>query len=175
MTFSVQPWQKHDLRAVREITWTTWQSAYAAFIPADDLKTYFGAHYSPRALRAVYADPFVDGFIGTAEYGPAGYIRTRYVREEHRFYVTSLYILPAFQGVGLGGLLLAAADERARHHGVDAVWLGVMTRNVRALDWYRRRGFRFIRKEPFVLSATTVEQRIGYRKMNAAEAEAPPP
>lgn len=173
MTFSVQPWQKRDLRAVRDITWTTWQSAYAAFVPVDDLKTYFAAHYSLGALRAVYTDPFVDGFIGTAEGGPAGYIRTRYVREEHRFYVTSLYILPVFQGLGLGGRLLAAAEGRARHYGVDAVWLGVMTRNERALAWYRRRGFRFIRREPFALAATTVEHRIGFRKMSAAEAVPP--
>ncbi|HOG08401.1 MAG: GNAT family N-acetyltransferase [Syntrophales bacterium] len=175
MTFSVQPWQKHDLRAVREITWTTWQSAYAPFIPADNLKTYFGAHYSLRALRAVYADPFVDGFIGTTECGPAGYLRTRYVGDEHRFYVTSLYILPEHQGRGLGGKLLAAAEARALRYGVDAVWLGVMARNKRALAWYRRRGFRFIRKEPFALAATTVEHRIGYRKMNAAAARVPPP
>lgn len=167
MTFSIHPWRKSDLRAVRRITWGSWQDAYAAFIPADDLKAYFGTHYSLRALRAIYADPFVDGFIGMAGEAPAGYVRTRYVREENRFYVTSLYVLPEHQGQGLGTKLLAAAEDCGRRHGSNAVWLGVMSRNVRALTWYRRRGFRFVRQEPFAMAGTTVEHRLGYRSMAA--------
>ncbi len=173
MTFSIHPWRKSDLRAVRRITWRSWQDAYAAFIPAADLKAYFETRYAPSALQAIYADPFVDGFIGTAGEEPAGYIRTRYVREETRFYVTSLYILPEHQGRGLGERLLAAAEDCGRRHGVNAVWLGVMSRNVRALTWYRRRGFRFVRKEPFTMAGTTVEHRLGYRKIAAGGGAAP--
>jgi ribosomal protein S18 acetylase RimI-like enzyme len=139
--------------------------AYASFVPVEDLRAYFDEHYSTRKLEDFLKGENSGGFI--AEYGsvPAGYARTSFNRDEGRFYVQSLYVLPAYQGHGLGTKLLAASEERALDFRVDAVWLGVMVQNVRTVEWYRKIGFHFVEEAPFTMAKTTVNHLIGYRRI----------
>ncbi|PKN54025.1 MAG: hypothetical protein CVU56_28735 [Deltaproteobacteria bacterium HGW-Deltaproteobacteria-14] len=55
--------------------------------------------------------------------------------------IDSLGVVPARQGRGLGGHLLAAAVATLRGHGARAIVLGVMSSNTRAVRLYERRGF----------------------------------
>ena len=92
----------------------------------------------------------------------AGYAKMYHARAEQRFYLHQLYILPARQGLGLGHRLMACAEERARELGADRIWLGVMVKNARAVEWYRKLGFTVTETAPFEMGATTVEHYIGY-------------
>lgn len=74
--------------------------------------------------------------------------------------------MPDFQGKGIGTKLLHATEECALSFDVDAIWLGVMTQNLPALNWYRRIGFQFESEEPFTMGNTTVMHLIGFRKIN---------
>ena len=89
--------------------------------------------------------------------------RTHFHKKENRFYLASLYLLPAFQGKGIGGRLLQAAEERAGAYGLTELWVGVMVQNEAAGRWYERKGFHFVREEPFRMGGTTVPHKIGYK------------
>ncbi len=162
---SVRQWTPADLEEVRRVTWETWVDTYSPFIPLKDLRTYFDEHYSIPALRTLYESAFVKGFMAEAGKETAGYVRTQFNSEENRLYVSSLYILPAFQGRGAGTKLMAAAEECARAYGLHEVWLGVMVQNARTVDWYRRMGFRFDQEAPFTMGETTVQHYIGCRQI----------
>jgi ribosomal protein S18 acetylase RimI-like enzyme len=161
----IREWSESDIPAVRHITWETWVATYADFVPAEDLRAYFDVHYTAEALGALMADPSDGGFLASCEGDPAGFVRTHWEEKEQRFYVSSLYVLPRFQGKGIGSALMAASEKKALAQGVNAVWLGVMEQNVRTLDWYRRTGFTFVEEAPFKMGKTTINHFIGFRNI----------
>ncbi len=168
MTLLVRPWIQADVEHIRHIIWESWMKAYSGFIPETDLRTYYDEHYSPSALSVLFTSPDVRGFMALSDGAPAGYARTTYNREQNRIYLTSIYVHPAFQGHGAGGLLLKEAEKVAASFGMDRIWLGVMTKNTEALDWYARIGFTFTERAPFTMGQTSVEHLIGWRGIASA-------
>ena len=165
MNLLIRQWTLKDLPVVQRVTWTTWLDAYSSFIPERDLKSYFDSHYTLEALSALVQPPAKNGFVAVVDDKVVGYAKTLFNGEEKRFYVSSLYILPEYQGKGIGGKLMAAAEEHARSFGVESVWLGVMTQNTQALEWYKKMGFEFFEEAPFAMGGTTVIHLIGCRKI----------
>ncbi len=165
MGIVIRSWQKVDLASVRRITWHSWISTYASFIPENDLKFYFDIHYTEEALLSMFDDPFTQGFVAETDHQIAGYARLFFNRDENRLYVPSLYFLPDFQGQGMGRQLLEAAEEYAAEKELDELWIGVMVKNNQALVFYRKVGFQFVREEPFTMGKTTVSHLIGYKKL----------
>jgi ribosomal protein S18 acetylase RimI-like enzyme len=165
MSLQIRPWTESDLPAVREITWETWVVTYGPFIPQEDLRTYFDEHYALEALSEFLKAPVNGGFLALADDTPAGYLRTHWEEREGRFYVSSLYVLPSYQGQGLGGKLMVAAEGQAKERGAEAVWLGVMEENRSALQWYRRLGFSFVEEAPFQMGNSSVNHFIGFKKI----------
>ncbi len=158
-----------DLPAMRHISWVTWLATYAPFIPEDDLRAYFDAHYSLEALSVLFQKRTVKGFMAFMDGSPAGFVKTEYSEEEKRFYVSSLYVLPGHQGEGLGTRLFDTAEAHGRTWHADRVWLGVMEKNIRTLEWYRRMGFHFIEEQPFTMGRSTVNHLIGYKIITTDE------
>jgi ribosomal protein S18 acetylase RimI-like enzyme len=158
-------WTLGDLPSVRNVTWLTWLDAYAPFIPVEDLRAYFDEHYSLESLEQLFHAPSVKGYVAIVNGEVVGYLKTMFAQRDKRFYISSVYILPGFQGAGLGGNLMKKAEDQALHCGVNEVWLGVMTQNIPALEWYRRNGFVFVEEQPFAMGRTTVPHLIGYKKI----------
>jgi ribosomal protein S18 acetylase RimI-like enzyme len=168
MGIVIRPWQKFDLASIRRITWLSWISTYASFIPESDLKAYFDVRYTEEAVLSMFDDPFTHGFVAEADDRIAGYARLFFNPDENRLYVPSLYFLPEFLGQGMGKELLETAEEYAAEKGLDELWIGVMVKNNPALVFYRKVGFQFVREEPFSMGKTTVSHLIGYKKLGRA-------
>jgi diamine N-acetyltransferase len=167
MQVIIRPWQRDDLSAVQSVTWETWLATYSAFIPPDDLQTYFTAHYNLAALAELFNSREVNGWVAEVEKAVAGYLKTQRNDEQKRFYVSSVYVLPAYQSKGIGMKLLRAAEALATSCHFDKVWLGVMVQNVNALAWYKKIGFQFIEEAPFIMGKATVNHLIGYKRCDA--------
>lgn len=160
---TIRPWRVGDLEAIRRITWTTWNAAYASFVPEKDLRAYFDSAYTRDELARLLVSQHFRGLIAEVDGQPAGYAKVAFAPDEKKCYLSSLYVLPECQGRGLGSLLLAEAERHALAFGMHEIWLGVMVRNVRTMQWYEKIGFAFVREEPFTMGATNVAHRIGYR------------
>jgi hypothetical protein len=65
----------------------------------------------------------------------------------------------------MGRRLLEAAERYATEKGLEELWIGVMVKNRRALDFYKNVGFQFVREEPFTMGKTTVSHLIGYKRI----------
>jgi ribosomal protein S18 acetylase RimI-like enzyme len=165
MGIVIRPWQKGDLASIRRITWLSWISTYSSFIPESNLKSYFDIYYTEASLLNMFDDPFTQGFIGEADDQIVGYARLFFNRDENRLYVPSMYLLPGFQGQGIGRQLLESVEAYATEKGVDRLWIGVMVKNRQALIFYRKVGFQFVREEPFTMGKTTVSHLIGFKKL----------
>ena len=155
----------NNVAAIQKILWETWLATYAEIIPKTDLEVYFGAHYSAMELSALLLKDEVVAYLAHVQDQAAGTMITRDDREAQRLYVSSLYVLPGFQGHGIGTRLLEMAETVAASAGRDHLWLGVMVQNVRSVHWYERIGFRFEEHLPFMMGQTTVEHLIGSRRI----------
>ncbi len=161
----IREWKLDDLTAVRHILITTWLDAYASFVPEADLRFYHEQHYKHAALEKLYHTRGVTGFVAEVRHAVVAFVRTQMNDEDGRFYVSSLYVLPGYQGMGLGTKLMEAAEQCALTHRADEVWLGVMSQNLPALKWYRGMGFQFVEEQPFAMGQTTVPHLIGFKKL----------
>jgi ribosomal protein S18 acetylase RimI-like enzyme len=169
MRVIIRNWQKSDLASIREITYQSWISTYSVFIPESDLRSYFDIYYTEASLLSMFDDPLMHGFIAEADDQITGYVRLYSNQGENRVYVQSLYLLPEFQGQEIGRRLLEAAEGYAAEKGPDELWIGVMVKNIPALDFYRKLGFIFVQEEPFTMGKTTVSHLIGYKKLERSK------
>jgi ribosomal protein S18 acetylase RimI-like enzyme len=158
-------WTKEDFQTVRNILLVTWKDAYH-FIPEKDIITHLENYYSEAKLLELFNNHLVRGILAEIESRPIGWMKLYNDELVEKFFISSLYVLPEFQGYGIGKKLLQKAEETAKKLKHDKVWLGVMKDNVKALEWYRKIGFQFIEEEPFKMGETEVMHLIGNKLIN---------
>lgn len=159
---TIRNWTREDFSIVKKILLVTWKNTYT-FIPEVDILSHFEKHYSEDRLIEILNDPFSKGIIAEVNSVPAGWLKLFEDHINKKFFVSSLYVLPVFQGFGLGKKLLNEAYRIAKEKQFSKVWLGVMKQNVKSLDWYKSLGFIFDEEEPFQMGATQVMHLIGYK------------
>ena len=159
---AIRHWTRKDLSIVKSILLTTWKNTYT-FIPEEDILSHFEKHYSEDRLIEILNDPFSNGIIAEVNSVPAGWLKLFEDHINKKFFVSSLYVLPEFQGFGLGKKLLNEAYRIAKEKQFSKVWLGVMKQNVKSLEWYTKVGFVFVEEEPFQMGLTEVMHLIGYK------------
>jgi RimJ/RimL family protein N-acetyltransferase len=73
-----------------------------------------------------------------------------------------IFVLPAYQGRGLGSSLTGLAMENLRQRGITRVFLHVQTDNVRAVHLYRKFNFEFSPQDDGTgnIMAYTLEQAV---------------
>ena len=159
----VRRWTAQDIPSVRHIAWTTWVATYGSFIPKEDILAFFNTYYTEEILIQFCEAEAARGFIAKISGRAAGFAKTHFDCSMLEFHLDSLYVLPEFQGKGIGSSLLRVCEDFAVSLNASEMWLGVMTQNTTAFEWYTRIGFEFVREEPFTMGRTTVQHRIGFR------------
>lgn len=162
MRIAYRRWNVEDAGSIHRLLYETWIDTYSEIIPRDDMLEYLEEHYDERALQTYIQDEHFVGFVAEVDGVLAGYEKTFYNEEEKRLYVQQLYILPKYQGLGLGKQLMTFAAEHAKTYGLDCVWLGVMVDNTTALLWYKNMGYQIVEKTPFTMGKSKVDHYIGY-------------
>lgn len=159
-------WTENDFQAIRKILAATWNDTYS-FIPKSDLISHLENYYSINKLKELISNSKVIGILAEVDHNPVGWMKLFTDETTKRFYVSSLYVIPKFQGAGIGKKLLIKAEEIANELKFDRIWLGVMKENEKALQWYKKIGFEFIEEEPFKMGTTEVLHLIGYKIITA--------
>lgn len=78
---------------------------------------------------------------------PCGYIKLNRCQAQSDLHLEGsmelerIYIMEAFQGLGLGAMVIRESCRLARAAGMDFLWLGVWEKNTRAIAFYERMGF----------------------------------
>ena len=162
---TLRNWTEKDFQTVRNILLVTWKDAYQ-FIPEKDIITHLEKYYSEAKLLELFNNHLVKGILAELESKSVGWMKLFNDEMADKFFISSLYVLPEFQGYGIGGNLLFKAEETAVKLKHDKVWLGVMKDNVKALEWYKKLGFQFVEEEPFKMGETEVIHIIGYKTLN---------
>ena len=159
---NIRNWTKEDFPIVKEILLTTWKDSYS-FIPDKDIKIHFENFYCKDCLIEMINDPYTIGTLAEANSVPVGWMKLFEDHINKKLYVSSLYILPEYQGYGIGHKLLEESYKIAREKHFSKVWLGVMKQNVKSLEWYQKLGFIFGDEEPFKMGSTEIMHLIGHK------------
>ena len=122
------------------------------------------------------ASPDVHGYVAEDASGPFGWMRTLWDPATRRCSMTFTLRAPTCStAAGPAARLLEVAEHCARGYGVSELWVGVMEQNLRALEWYKRRGFTSGTRPPSRwgrrLSATACAQSRLRRKDRSMSAE----
>lgn len=162
----IRRWTLEDIPTVQAIAITTWLATFGSFIPDDDIRAFFDLYYTTELLAENCTSEDRAGFLATVAGNPVGFARTFFNKDERKFYLNSLYVLPEWQGRQIGSLLFRECEVLARTIGVDEIWVGVMKQNTRTVAWYKKLQFQFEREEPFTMGNTTVAHLIGFRTLH---------
>lgn len=162
---TIRPSQPDDYASVYTILKTTWFATYKDYIPEFDLQHYLDTEYTEEKYGLILTDAGSHALLVLVEGKPAGWMRLRFM--EDCLNVVSLYILPEYQGMGLGTLLLEKAREIAQGREYMFLSLGVMKNNIRSKLWYEKQGFHFTAEEPFQLGSTKIMHLIGTKQVGA--------
>ncbi|RPJ19161.1 MAG: GNAT family N-acetyltransferase [Planctomycetaceae bacterium] len=155
-----------DTGTIRSVLLRTWLDTYSPFVPEADLRRYFETAYSAAAVCERLARPGVRCTLAWRGDICCGVMITTLEAEKSRLAVSSLYVVPEEQGKGVGRLLLERAEEEARGARCAMLRLGVMERNARAVEWYRRAGFLIETTEPFIMGETSVPHLLCSRPVS---------
>lgn len=161
---NIRKWTKADFPIVKNILITTWKETYS-FIPEEDILQHYEKFYSLNKMEKLFHNKNVEGILVEINSIPAGWMKLYDLAEQNRFYISSLYILPQYQGIGIGKKFLGMAYDIAKGKNHDKIWLGVMKQNNRALKWYKDQGFVFVEEEPFLMGTANVVHFIGYKSL----------
>ena len=129
----------------------SWQASHRHFCPEEFVLRFDARRQTEYLLEGMrrgkqvwlLIDPEPAGLISLTETGEGSLIE-------------DLYVLPRLEGRGYGGALLKAAIAQAR----GPVYLWILNNNVKALDYYQKRGFALSgREKPLSGSLSELEMR----------------
>ncbi|CAA0190805.1 GNAT family N-acetyltransferase [Tenacibaculum maritimum] len=91
----------------------------------------------------------------------AGYLKLNFgnsqtdIKDSNAMEIERIYILNKFQRKKIGQYLLDFAMEIANHRKLKYIWLGVWKKNLKAIKFYRKNGFKKNGSHPFKMGAET--------------------
>ena len=126
---------------------TTFRETYRAISDPREVDDYANEHFTRAKVEAWFSRPCARTLLAFVDAAPVGYAHVRSakvpacVADRKAVELSRLYLLASAQGTGLGGALIAAALAEVAALVGRTVWLGAYDRNVKALQFYARRGF----------------------------------
>ena len=160
-TVKIRKWNETDAEAVRNVLQISWQKAYSPFIPKTDLDSYLDKTYTVELLKEACKNNNFICYVAEMDNTICGWLKLHVNKEENRFYLSSIYVLPEYQKLKIGLQFFNLACEEAAKLNFTEIYIGVMIQNERALNWYRKLGFDFFEEQPFTMGKTSVSHLIG--------------
>lgn len=135
-----------DVAAIGRIQVTTWRDAYRDLIP-DDILANITSEKIEVFVTEILSGLHEGTFVLVCEMGmcPIGFCiggPERSEREEQGSFgeIYSMYVLPAYQRLGLGKALIRQAAGVLRSNGMAGLSLWVLQGNISALRFYQNMG-----------------------------------
>lgn len=154
---ALRPATLDDAPALATLAGQAFSDTYRGLDDPQDIADYVAEHFNLPAVRALLRDTAATTLLAESGHGElAGYAVIRRsgapvcVSGPAPIELSRLYLGRCFIGQGLGALLMQAVLAEARRLGGRTLWLGVYDRNLRAVQFYERFGFRQVGGHEFL-------------------------
>ncbi|KAJ3189321.1 hypothetical protein HDU85_002949 [Gaertneriomyces sp. JEL0708] len=161
-----------DVDALCQIGRATFAQTFGGENTEEDMNKYLETRFSREQVLKELSNPDSVFWISFSGSRPVGYMKVNYGgaqterRLEEEAEIERIYVDEAFLGQRIGKRLLNVALEEATQNRKTALWLGVWEKNVRALAFYDRNGFRQIGQHIFRLGDDEQTDFIMWRSIS---------
>ena len=137
-----------DAKMLSELGAKTFYDTFARDNTPANIEAYLKASFSPEIQFNELSEPDNIFLIIESENKPIGYAqlilnsKDKSINRTKPLEIRRIYASKEYQGKGVGKELMQATIREARQRGCDCVWLGVWEKNQRAIDFYKKWGFR---------------------------------
>jgi diamine N-acetyltransferase len=162
-----------DAEAISSLGARLFVQAYGPTHPEPDRSRYLAKAYSvdviTEAIEGEGSSVFV---VEDSQEGPIAYAHmtsnTEFppgVEGTRAFEIVRFYVDGAYQGRGIGALLMNHCCDVARRSGGDVIWLQTWSQASWAIGFYLRIGFKIVGKKPFYFGERVDEDHVMAREL----------
>ena len=144
MMITIRPATVSDIPLIRSLAEVVFPATYEPLLPAGQVGYMMAWMYSVESLQRQMAEGHTY-YIAYADDTPCGYLSIEQ-QASSLFHLQKIYVLPDFQGRGVGEQLFQQAVTHVRKAGVLPAWIELnVNRENRAVGFYLRMGMKRLR------------------------------
>ncbi|MBW2409092.1 MAG: GNAT family N-acetyltransferase, partial [Deltaproteobacteria bacterium] len=146
-----------DADLIAELGMRTFKASFRADNRPEDMEQYLSLNFSKAHIEAQLADPESIFFLACENGREIGYVMLRTgetpdsVPGTKPVELVRIYIEEIIIGKGYGSAIMQSCLEAAKRVGHRTIWLGVWEKNLRAIRFYEKWGFKKVGTQKFVL------------------------
>lgn len=150
-----------DAKMLAEFGTKAFYDSFAKDNTEENIRLYLKRTYSPEIQLSELINPDVVFLIAELEGETVGYVKINLnsrdgsVQGSRTIEIERIYAAKEHIGKGVGKSLMQATFQEAKQRGCDSIWLGVWEKNPRAIDFYRKWGFKEVGTHVFMLGDDT--------------------
>jgi diamine N-acetyltransferase len=138
----------NDAKLLAELGAKTFYDTFAKDNTPQNIASYIKELFSSEIQLNELSDPDIIFLIAELDGTPIGYAKLRMnskdesIKGMNPVELERIYALQEYLGKGIGKELMKASIKEAKERGCESIWLGVWEKNQRAIDFYRKWGFK---------------------------------
>jgi len=146
-----------NLLELQELSISTFTQAFQAQNNADDFEAYLDSAFSLEQLRSELSNPFMYFYFVAVANTLAGYFKINVLDAQNELHeidgmeLERIYVKPGYQGMGIGLEMLSFVESLALKADKTYLWLGVWEKNLGAIRFYERHGYKKFDTHPYFI------------------------
>lgn len=155
MTIQIVPIQTSQAATLLDLSLRTFNDTFSDQNTPENMEAYVSEAFQLNKLEKELANPDSNFFFIYTADQLAGYLKVNINDAqtediaENALEIERIYVDSAFKGQGLGKLLMEKAFEIANEKKRTTVWLGVWEKNLPAIGFYQKQGFKKVGQHSF--------------------------
>ncbi|WLR42417.1 GNAT family N-acetyltransferase [Bacillus carboniphilus] len=140
MKYMIREMNENDIKQVQSVAKISWHDTYEGMIPTHIQENFLKNAYNDKSMiqrmerSHLYIAEIDQKIIGFANFSP--------VKEKGVVELFAIYLLPDFQGLGVGTALLDEGIKRL--NGVKKIYINVEKDNQKGKNFYLSKGFKLV-------------------------------
>ena len=156
LKLAAQQKSNQEISELLEISKNTFQTAFGDLNTPEDMDAYIQTAFSKEKIQAELANEASIFHFVKKDKTIIGYLKLNVDGAQSEFIEDGLeleriYLLEAYQGIGVGQIMMNKVFEIARTLNKSTLWLGVWEKNDGAIRFYQRNGFKKFGEHDFLL------------------------
>ncbi|MCS4300982.1 GNAT family N-acetyltransferase [Chryseobacterium sp. BIGb0232] len=148
---------ENDIAELQEISKKTFSETFSADNTEESMAQYLETSFATEKLHAELNDRNSEFYFARLDHKVIGYLKLNSgssqteMKGDHALEIERIYVSKDFHGKKVGQALYDKAMAIATEKNADYLWLGVWENNLRAINFYRKNGFKEFDKHIFRL------------------------
>ena len=147
--------QIEDVETLLPLAAQTFSDAFAAMNTPETMDAYLAEAFTRDKFLDELSHPHSQFYFLRVDGDLAGYLKLNDTKAQsdlqdpQALEIERIYVHRDFQGQGLGRVLIEFALQKALEMGKTSAWLGVWQKNLSAIAFYQRMGFKIVGEHSF--------------------------